>query len=72
MPGYYDEKLAAVNLKRCYEIAPARIRQYLDAEAEQVLAKIHAGSSVLEMGCGYGRIMPALAAKAESVLSWPT
>ena len=67
MTGYYEEKLAAENLKRCYEIAPPRIRQYLDAEVDEILAKIRPGSYVLEMGCGYGRIMPALAGKAEFV-----
>jgi 2-polyprenyl-6-hydroxyphenyl methylase/3-demethylubiquinone-9 3-methyltransferase len=67
MTGYYDEKLSALKLKRCYEIAPARIRQYLEAELGQVLSKLNADSIVLEMGCGYGRIMPALAEEARHV-----
>jgi hypothetical protein len=29
---YYSEKLSAERLKKCYDIAPSRVRQYLDAE----------------------------------------
>lgn len=66
--GYYDLKLSAERLKRCYEIASLRIRQYLEAEVDFVLSKIHAGDTVLELGCGYGRILPRLAQKAERVI----
>ena len=59
--GYYQEKLAADKLKRCYDIAPARVKQYLEAEIEHVLEKIHPRSMVLELGCGYGRVLARLA-----------
>jgi SAM-dependent methyltransferase len=65
--GYYDEKLAAEKLKRCYEIAPPRIQQYLAAEMGHVLAHIRAGNDVLDLGCGYGRTLPRIAAKARFV-----
>lgn len=64
MPGYYTSKLAAERLHRCYEIAPPRVRQYLQAEIDHVLDRIHPGDSVLELGCGYGRILCQVAAKA--------
>ena len=61
---YYQEKLAAEKLKRCYDIAPARVKQYLEAEIEHVLEKIHARSLVLELGCGFGRVLARLARHA--------
>jgi SAM-dependent methyltransferase len=65
--GYYDDKLAAARLRRCYEIASPRVRQYLDAEMEYVLSRLKPGDVVLELGCGYGRVLPALAGKTRLV-----
>ena len=53
--GYYREKLAGERLRRCYEIAPPRVRQYLDSEVRHVVSKIGPEERVLELGCGYGR-----------------
>lgn len=61
MNDYYKDNLSARRLQRVYQIAPPRIQQYLRAEVEHVLSYIHPGNTVLDMGCGYGRIMPALA-----------
>lgn len=72
MPGYYDDKLSAERLMRCYEIAPPRVQQYLEAEIEHVLQKICAGDLVLELGCGYGRILPRLTEKAGLVIGIDT
>lgn len=69
---YYTDKLAARKLKRCYEIAPPRVQQYLDAEIEHVLARIKPGDSVLELGCGYGRVLEKLASKAGIVVGVDT
>ena len=69
---YYNEKLSANKLKRCYEIAPTRIKQYLKAEVNHVLQKINPGDIVLELGCGYGRIFPSLAKKADFVIGIDT
>jgi cyclopropane fatty-acyl-phospholipid synthase-like methyltransferase len=52
----------------CYALAPPRVRQYLEAETDHVLAMIHPGDIVLELGCGYGRILPLLARKARFVI----
>lgn len=61
---YYSEKLSALNLRRCYEIAPERVQQYLNAEIEHVLSKIKAGGVILDLGCGYARVLARLADKA--------
>jgi SAM-dependent methyltransferase len=70
--GYYNDKLSAERLKRCYEIAPPRVCQYLEAEENHVLEKIRPGDVVLELGCGYGRILPRLAQKAAWVIGIDT
>jgi 2-polyprenyl-6-hydroxyphenyl methylase/3-demethylubiquinone-9 3-methyltransferase len=72
MPGYYDDKLSAERLLRCYEIAPPRVKQYLEAEVEHVLQKIRRGDLVLELGCGYGRVLRRLASKAGSAIGIDT
>jgi 2-polyprenyl-6-hydroxyphenyl methylase/3-demethylubiquinone-9 3-methyltransferase len=57
--------LSAEKLKKVYDIASPRIRQYLEAELNHVLEKIHPRDNVIELGCGYGRILPKLAASAK-------
>jgi ubiquinone/menaquinone biosynthesis C-methylase UbiE len=69
---YYSDKLSAVRLKQVYDLAPARVRQYLDAEINHVLEKIRPGDLVIELGCGYGRILPKLAEKAGWVIGIDT
>ena len=64
MDGYYDEALSAERLRRCYEIAPPRIRRYLEAEIDHVAARLRPGDRVLELGCGYGRVLSRLAGVA--------
>jgi ubiquinone/menaquinone biosynthesis C-methylase UbiE len=69
---YYNKKLSANKLKNCYEIAPPLIKQYLEAEINHVLKKIKPNDFVLELGCGYGRILPLLAKKANLVIGIDT
>ena len=57
MPGYYAEKLSADRLRLCYEIASPRIKRYLTAELDFVLDKLKSTHVVLELGCGYGRVL---------------
>ncbi len=64
MTGYYDQKLAAERLRRVYEIAPPRVRKYLQAEIDYVRQYIKPGDRVLELGCGYGRVLVSLAQEA--------
>ena len=72
MLGYYDDTLAAQRLKRCYEIAPPRVRQYLAAELRHVVERIKPQDVVLDLGCGYGRTLPELAQRARSVVGIDT
>ena len=66
--GYYAKKLAAELLRECYEIAPPRTRQYLRAEMDFVMSRIKPSDIVLDLGCGYGRTLPEMAAKAGFVV----
>ena len=72
MADYYAEKLTADRLRRCYEIAPPRVRQYLQAEIDHALTKIRPGDTVLELGCGFGRIIAGLAGKAGRIVGIDT
>lgn len=64
MNKYYAQKLSAQRLKQVYEIASPRVKQYFEAEIAHVVQKIKPGDRVLDLGCGYGRVMPQLAEKA--------
>ncbi len=70
--GYYSEKLAGERLRRCYEIAPPRVEQYLRAEIRHVLSLTGPGDSVLELGCGYGRVTFEIAKIAGRVVGIDT
>lgn len=74
--AYYQEKLSAERLKRAYNIAPPRVKQYLEAEASYLSSHISAGDIILDLGCGYGRIIPRLAERAGRIIgidnSWPS
>ena len=72
MIGYYSQKLAAARLKQVYDTAPPRVKQYLDAEVIHVLEKVRPGDHVIELGCGYGRVIPKLAGKAGWVVGVDT
>jgi len=69
---YYSDRLSAGRLKKVYEITTPRVRQYLQAEIDHVVQKIQPGDLVLELGCGYGRVLPELAAKAGTVVGIDT
>lgn len=55
-----------------YEIAPARVRQYLEAEVRFVLERVTPGAKVLELGCGYGRVLEKLAVASDNVIGIDT
>ena len=68
MDDYYSKNLSAERLKMCYEIAHPRVVQYLNAEIDFVLNKIRPSDKILELGCGYGRILLKLAKKVKTVI----
>ena len=60
MSNYYAEKLTAGRLRACYDLAPPRVKAYLEAEIDYVLHKATTSMIVLELGCGYGRVLRRL------------
>ena len=70
--GYYSEKLGGSRLRECYETAPARVKQYLNSEIRFVMDCLEPQSTVLELGCGYGRVALELAKVAERVVGIDT
>jgi len=52
---------------QCYEIAPPRVQQFLEAEISYVLNNIGSSDLVLDLGCGYGRVTKRLAVKAKKI-----
>ena len=72
MTGYYTQKLAAERLRQVYQIAPPRVQQYFEAEIEFVLSKIMQTDTVLELGCGYGRVIKRLMRQAKAVIGIDT
>jgi 2-polyprenyl-6-hydroxyphenyl methylase/3-demethylubiquinone-9 3-methyltransferase len=72
MSGYYSEKLAAERLRGCYEVASPRIQAYLEAEIGFVRDHASASTRVLELGCGYGRVLERLVPVARSLVGIDT
>ncbi len=60
MQNYYAENLAAERRRTCYDLAPPRVKAYLEAEIDFVLQKTSSSMIVLELGCGYGRVLRRL------------
>jgi 2-polyprenyl-6-hydroxyphenyl methylase/3-demethylubiquinone-9 3-methyltransferase len=67
MPGYYSERLSGERLRACYDLAPPRAKAYLESEIEFVLQKTASSMAVLELGCGYGRVLRRLAPRVRTV-----
>ena len=65
--AYYSDRLNAERLRRCYEVAPQRVQQYLSAEIDFVRRRIRPDDRVLELGCGYGRALEPLIGAAALV-----
>ena len=70
--AYYSNKLSAERLRLCYEIAPPRVKQYLKAEEKYVLQNIRPSDTVLELGCGYGRVLRQVVKKAKLAIGVDT
>jgi len=70
--GYYRTALSGARLRRCYDIAPPRVRQYLNAELAHTAHLIQGASRVLELGCGYGRALRELSHACRSIVGIDT
>lgn len=70
--GYYDRTLAGDRLRRCYEVAPPAVRRYLEAEIAHVHSWTRHARTVLELGCGYGRVLRELAREPELIVGIDT
>jgi ubiquinone/menaquinone biosynthesis C-methylase UbiE len=69
---YYSDRLSADRLRQCYDLAPPRVQQYFQAEIQHVLDRIRPTDIVLELGCGYGRVVDRLATRARTVVGIDT
>jgi 2-polyprenyl-6-hydroxyphenyl methylase/3-demethylubiquinone-9 3-methyltransferase len=65
---YYAERLSGRRLQQCYELASPRVQQYLECEILHVLSRLRPDDTVLELGCGYGRVALRLAERADRVV----
>ena len=72
MRGYYVGKLSGERLRQCYDLGSERVKRYLEAEIDFVLSRLERNNTVLELGCGYGRVTFRLAEVAKRVVGIDT
>lgn len=72
MTDYYAESLSGRRLQLCYELAAPRVRQYLEAEIRHVMSRLGPSDTVLELGCGYGRVALRLADVVQRIVGIDT
>jgi SAM-dependent methyltransferase len=68
MTRYYSDSLSGNRLKLCYDLAPPRVRRYLNEEINFVRERIRPGDLVLELGCGYGRVLNELTSETDFLI----
>ncbi|MGI5059546.1 class I SAM-dependent methyltransferase [Treponema denticola] len=66
--NYYAQNLNAQKLFRVYDTALPRVRQYLNEEINFIKRNLTGTESVLEVGCGYGRILKELSPYAKRLI----
>jgi SAM-dependent methyltransferase len=69
---YYSTKLSGERLREVYETAPARARAYLEGEIAFIERNAPREGRILELGCGYGRVLGALAAPRRALFGIDT
>jgi 2-polyprenyl-6-hydroxyphenyl methylase/3-demethylubiquinone-9 3-methyltransferase len=69
---YYSGTLSGERLRKCYDVASPRVKRYLAAEIGFAMSRLRSGDSVLELGCGYGRVAFELAKHAARVVGVDT
>ena len=62
--NYYAGKLNSDKLQRVYDTAIPRVAQYLLAEINFVGERLTGEENLLELGCGYGRVLRELSPRA--------
>ncbi|MHA1935385.1 MAG: class I SAM-dependent methyltransferase [Candidatus Thorarchaeota archaeon] len=72
MDQYYTKTLSAQRLKRCYDIASPRVKRFLDSEIRHTTKIVGGSDLVLELGCGYGRVMKGISESIEEVIGIDT
>jgi 2-polyprenyl-6-hydroxyphenyl methylase/3-demethylubiquinone-9 3-methyltransferase len=65
MTKYYSDTLSGNRLKLCYDLAPERVQQYLNEEIKFVRERVKPGDFILELGCGYGRVLKELKSETD-------
>ena len=70
--NYYSQNLSSSKLQKCYELASSCVKRFLQAEIEFVLNFINPEDEVLELGCGYGRVLQSFLGKAKRVVGIDT
>jgi len=58
---YYVKKLSGIRLEKVYKLANIRVQCYLKAEIDLIASMLEPGLGILELGCGYGRVLSAFA-----------
>jgi 2-polyprenyl-6-hydroxyphenyl methylase/3-demethylubiquinone-9 3-methyltransferase len=53
-------------------MAPPRVQQYLEAEMEYIVERVNPSDHILELGCGYGRVLKRLINHAELIVGIDT
>lgn len=72
MTDYYAQSLHGEALKKCYDVAPPKVMQYLEAEIQYVIDHVSGLNLVLELGCGYGRVMKPVSGYVGAVVGIDT
>ena len=72
MKNYYSLKLSSSTLQKCYTVAQPRVKRFLHAEIEFALKHIKPSDKVLELGCGYGRVLQKLIGRANKIVGIDT
>jgi 2-polyprenyl-6-hydroxyphenyl methylase/3-demethylubiquinone-9 3-methyltransferase len=57
--AYYAKKLGGIKLEKVYELANDRVHRYLREEIDHIASMLEPGMNILELGCGYGRVLSA-------------
>ena len=66
MSGYYRERLGGDRLRLVYEFASDPVLEYLQGEIDFLATRLAPDQRILELGCGYGRVLKPLLPRVRS------